>query len=221
MKYSPGRLAESDSEVRLRYAQGVAIRGSNTIDRICATLLSDVDGCDYASGYENYTDQVDSEGRPPHSIEIVVRGGDDTDVAETIWTGKAAGIRPYGSHYAYINDSEGNRQYVQFSRIENCTLHLKLALEVVTASLDNNYLEKIQSILTSTVLTAGNSVKLQEELIPSILKGVNGINYIDMTGYLETPDSGKTGAYKHGTISVGLRQQPVITNDSIEVTIDG
>ncbi len=221
VKYSPGRLAESDSEVRLRYAQGVAIRGSNTIDRICATLLSDVDGCDYASGYENYTDQVDSEGRPPHSIEIVVRGGDDTDVAETIWTGKAAGIRPYGSHYAYINDSEGNRQYVQFSRIENCTLHLKLALEVVTASLDNNYLEKIQSILTSTVLTAGNSVKLQEELIPSILKGVNGINYIDMTGYLETPDSGKTGAYKHGTISVGLRQQPVITNDSIEVTIDG
>ena len=108
---------------------------------------------------------------------------------------------------------------MQFSRIENCTLHLKLVLEVTADELDNNYLEKIQSILTSTVLSAGNNVKLQEDLIPAILKGVNGINYIDMTGYLETSESGKTPTYKHGTIGVGLRQQPVITNDSIEVTI--
>ena len=219
IKYTPGRLAESDSEIRLRYAQGVAIRGSNTIDRICASLLADVDGCDYASGYENYTDKTDADGRPPHSIEIVVRGGDDTEVAETIWNGKAAGIRPYGSHYAYITDSEGSRQYVQFSRIENCTLHLKLVLEVTTSDLDNNYLEKIQSILTSAEFSAGVNVKLQEDLIPSVLKSVNGINYIDMTGYLETSDSGQSATYKHGTITVGLRQQPVITNDSIEVTI--
>lgn len=219
VKYSPGRLAESDAEVRLRYAQSVAIRGSNTIDRICASLLADVDGCDYASGYENYTDKEDAEGRPPHSIEIVVRGGDDTEVAETIWNGKAPGIRPYGSHYAYITDSEGVRQYVQFSRIENCVLHLKVVLEVTKSELDNNYLEKIQSILTTAELTAGSNVKMQETLIPAILKGVNGINYIDMTGYLDDTGGKTVGVYKHGTIIVGLRQQPTITNDSIEVTV--
>lgn len=76
---------------------------------------------------------------------IVVRGGDDTEVAETIWNGKAPGIRPYGSHYAYITDSEGVRQYVQFSRIENCVLHLKVVLEVTKSELDNRYYERISS----------------------------------------------------------------------------
>lgn len=141
IKYSPGRQAETDSQIRERYAASIAIRGSGTIGRICASLLSDVDGCDYAEGYENPTDATDAEGRPPHSIEIVVRGGDDTAVAETIWTGKAAGIRSYGQHYAYINDSQGVQQYVQFSRIENCVLHLQIALEVDSENLDNNYVE--------------------------------------------------------------------------------
>ena len=221
IKYSPGRQAETDSQIRERYAASIAIRGSGTIGRICASLLSDVDGCDYAEGYENPTDATDAEGRPPHSIEIVVRGGDDTAVAETIWTGKAAGIRSYGQHYAYINDSQGVQQYVQFSRIENCVLHLQIALEVDSENLDNNYVEKITSILTTLELQAGEDVKMQQTLIPAIMQGVNGITYVDMKGMLDDLDGGSSGTYKHGTIKVGLRQQPVITNDSIEVTVSG
>ena len=221
IKYSPGRQAETDSQIRERYAASIAIRGSGTIGRICASLLSDVDGCDYAEGYENPTDATDADGRPPHSIEIVVRGGDDTAVAETIWTGKAAGIRSYGQHYAYITDSQGVQQYVQFSRIENCVLHLQIVLEVDGDNLDNNYVEKITSILTTLQLQAGEDVKMQQTLIPAIMKGVNGITYVDMKGLLDDLDGGSSGAYKRGTIKVGLRQQPVITNDSIEVTISG
>ena len=218
VKYTPGRLAESDSSIRLRYAESIAIRSGNTIDRICAALISDVDGCDYAKGYENYTDETDSDGRPPHSLEIVVHGGSDTEVAETIWNGKAAGIRPYGSHYAYINDSEGIRQYVQFTRIEAVTLHLIISLEVDSDKLDNNYREKIESVLLAVNLSSGQDIRLQEELIPVILKNVNGINYVDMTGRLETSGSEQT-SFRHGTIKVGFRQQPVITADSIEVKI--
>lgn len=48
---------------------------------------------------------------------------------------------------------------------------------------------------------------------------MNGINYIDMTGYLDDTGGKTVGVYKHGTIVVGLRQQPTITNDSIEVTV--
>ena len=150
-----------------------------------------------------------------------MRGGDDTAVAETIWTGKAAGIRSYGQHYAYINDSQGVQQYVQFSRIENCVLHLQIALEVDSENLDNNYVEKITSILTTLELQAGEDVKMQQTLIPAIMQGVNGITYVDMKGMLDDLDGGSSGAYKHGTIKVGLRQQPVITNDSIEVTVSG
>lgn len=40
----------------------------------------------------------------PYSIEIVVQGGSDEDVANIIWKNKAGGIRAYGKHYAYATD---------------------------------------------------------------------------------------------------------------------
>lgn len=33
-----------------------------------------------ATGYENNTDDTDEEGRPPHSVEIIVDGGDETRI---------------------------------------------------------------------------------------------------------------------------------------------
>ena len=61
---------------------------------------------------KSYNDTTDAAGRPPHSIEIVVQGGTDEDVANIIWKNKAGGIRAYGKHYAYATDVNGNRQYL-------------------------------------------------------------------------------------------------------------
>lgn len=47
--------------------------------------------------YENRTNETDSEGRPPHSVEAVVDGGSNSDIAEQILATVSAGITTYGS----------------------------------------------------------------------------------------------------------------------------
>lgn len=87
-----GRLTQTDAEARTSYTNRVASRGTGTVASIVSLLYSDVDGVTFAAGYENYNDTTDAAGRPPHSIEIVVQGGSDEDVANIIWKNKAGGM---------------------------------------------------------------------------------------------------------------------------------
>lgn len=52
------------------------------IESIVGELLNNVENVETASGYENDTDTVDERGLPPHSIEIIVEGGDNKRLAE-------------------------------------------------------------------------------------------------------------------------------------------
>lgn len=218
--YIPGRLAETDEEIRASYIKRVAVRGINTLDAICAQLLEDVAGCTYAVGYENDTDEVDKDGRPPHSLEIVVQGGDDTEVASIIFHNKPAGIRAFGSEYSYAIDNFGNRQSVQFSRINRCYLLLSVTVEA-DSTLDNNYSEAITALLSEMQFDAGTNIKLQN-LIPAILREVTGVTYVDIRGQLSAEQelsSADPEKWVHGTVLVGLRQEPIIRTEGIEVKL--
>ena len=88
-----GHLEQTDAEARSSYIDRLANRALGTVASIVSILYSDVEGVTYATGYQNDTDETDADGRPPHSIEIVVQGGSDAAVANVIWKNKAAGIR--------------------------------------------------------------------------------------------------------------------------------
>lgn len=55
-------------------------------------------------------------GRPPHSFEIVVEGGIDQVIAETIYGAQPAGIASYGSTTVQILDQFNNPTNISFSR---------------------------------------------------------------------------------------------------------
>ena len=141
-----GRLTQTDAEARTSYTNRVASRGTGTVASIVSLLYSDVEGVTFAAGYENYNDTTDAAGRPPHSIEIVVQGGTDEDVANIIWKNKAGGIRAYGKHYAYATDVNGNRQYLEFTRVND--VYLLLSITVTSSGgLDDDYAARIKSLL--------------------------------------------------------------------------
>lgn len=152
-----GRLTQTDAEARTSYTNRVASRGTGTVASIVSLLYSDVDGVTFAAGYENYNDTTDAAGRPPHSIEIVVQGGSDEDVANIIWKNKAGGIRAYGKHYAYATDINGNRQYLEFTRVND--VYLLLSVTVTSSGgLDDDYAARIKSLLMEEILSAAETV---------------------------------------------------------------
>lgn len=113
-----GRDQETVAAARLRRLFGLARKGSSNADAVRADLSNEdnVPGVDFVSVLENDTDTTDGNGLPPHSIRAVVLGGDDEDIAWTIFTSKAGGIATSGTETVTVTDASGNDHDIHFSR---------------------------------------------------------------------------------------------------------
>lgn len=111
-----GRDVETDEAFRLRRELTLAAPASATVEAIRAQVL-EVDNVTTCSVYENNTEITDSEGRPAKSVEVVVEDGDDTEIAEAIFTSKAGGIRAYGTTDSeVVTDDQGTSHTIEFTR---------------------------------------------------------------------------------------------------------
>ena len=96
------------------------------IESIVGELLNNIENVESASGYENDTDYVDSRGLPPHSIEIIVEGGDNSEIAQAILRRKAGGIQTYGSIEVGVPGVYGDTIPVRFNRPDYLYTWLKV-----------------------------------------------------------------------------------------------
>lgn len=111
-----GALAEEDFLVRARYPRGVYQLGGGSTSAIQANLERNVVGVESAQVYENVLDVSDAEGRPPHSIEVVIQGGLDQEVANEIYRVKGGGIATFGSVQMQVKGSTGTLVPINYNR---------------------------------------------------------------------------------------------------------
>nr|HPO44228.1 baseplate J/gp47 family protein [Spirochaetota bacterium] len=111
---SGGRPRESDPELRSSYEDMPASTGSS-IDAIRG-IVAGLPGVINTIANENTGNTEDANGLPPRSIEVVVIGGIDTDIANAIFTKKSAGIETFGSTLVVVTDSQGLSHNIRFSR---------------------------------------------------------------------------------------------------------
>ena len=76
----------------------------------------EVEGVQQAFVFENVTLATDSDGLPPKSFEVVVEGGADQDIADTIFLHKPAGIETFGTTSLSVLDTQGFNHTVKLSR---------------------------------------------------------------------------------------------------------
>jgi uncharacterized phage protein gp47/JayE len=126
-----GNDVESDEAYRLRRQEELAAQGGSTVDGVRADVLK-LPGVVSCRCLENRTDVTDVNGLPPHSFEVVVRGGDDQAIAEQIWLDKPAGIETFGTTSVNVVDSEGETHAVHFTR--PTAIIINATYEVTTAS---------------------------------------------------------------------------------------
>jgi uncharacterized phage protein gp47/JayE len=101
-----GTSTETDSGLRTKRLDELESTGSTNVDAIRAALTSLASVTD-ALVFENDTDFIDGEGRPPHSVHAVLRGGTPTEVANAIFVEKAGGIETFGAQSLAVLDSMG------------------------------------------------------------------------------------------------------------------
>ena len=111
----PGRLKDTDADLRARRDISLALSGSSSLESIIGSVGNLV-GVVEVAGIENFTDAIDVNGLNPHSFEITVLGGEDASVAQTIWIKKPVGIEAFGNTLVPVNDIYGNLHDISFTR---------------------------------------------------------------------------------------------------------
>lgn len=213
---STGRDSETDISLRQRWAKSIYHRASGMTDAITAALY-DVDGVTFARTYENETDETDAYGRPPHTIESIVAGGDADEITKTIWRVHAGGIMTYGSISRTVYDSQDIAHTVSFNRPTIVPVYLKIT---VTANPEKELSSAATSLIKSAVtskfaeLTVGQDVILQS-LYGAIYTATSGA-----VGYMQIQGSTDGTTYSADNIVINPRELATIDATNIAVTIN-
>ena len=211
-----GENLETDAELRLRRTSLLRFQGSATIEAIRADLL-DVDGVEQVYVYENVSQVTDVLGLPPKSIECIVQGGTDDDVAEAIFLTKAAGIDTYGNApdivTKTVTDSMGIGHVINFTRPDEIEIYMTAIVDV-DASYPTDGDDQIRAALLALVNATVLGDTLYYERYQAEVFSVSGV-VNSTTFYLDT------GALGTGTSDIFLttRQLAIVDNSATDIVV--
>lgn len=120
-----GADVETDYEFRERHYEAPSTGGSST-EAIKSGVLSleDVFDCDV---YEN-VEMVEKDGIPAKSIHTIVYGGEEQEIANTIFKYKSGGIRAFGEKYFEVIDEDGKIYDIGFTRPVEKDIYVKVKI---------------------------------------------------------------------------------------------
>lgn len=164
-----GRDLETDFELRQRRLTLLTTSGSRTLAAIKAAVLL-VEGVTQVTAFENETDVTDAQGRPPHSIELIVLGGEDADIAAAILSTKAAGIQTYrdpGANGVTVSttDIEGNAVDINFSRPTEVPIFVEADITVNATTFGSGTQSVGQQIVREAIRDEGITLLTGEDVI--------------------------------------------------------
>lgn len=110
-----GSYVEDDSKLRKRQSQSTA-QASLTMLEGTSGAIAQLEGVTRSKVYENDTSEIDDKGLPPHSITVVVEGGQDLEISKAIWHYKGIGCLTYGNITLSIKDSKEQVSDISFFR---------------------------------------------------------------------------------------------------------
>ena len=213
-----GQTQESDAQLRLSYVGKKYNSASAQAEAIESYILSDVENTKAVRVYENATDVEDSEGRPPHSIEVVVDGGNTDEIAKAILQKKSGGIYTFGEIRTSVLGKYGDTISIGFNRPEKVYVWVKVEITQGGVSVEAEYEEIIKSIILKTKeLTIGDSF-LSQSYIQPIYAALPGIKFCDIKVATGT-ETQKTGTYTAGNIDISQRQVIDLSAARIEVSL--
>lgn len=165
-----GRDAETDGAYRSRLLQSAG-RGSNNSAAVIAAVLA-VSGVTEAITIENVSAATDADGRPPHSYEVVVRGGNDAAVAQAIWATKPNGIQTTTT-VSVVNqvsevvvDTNGQNRAIAFSRADQVPVWVEVDYRPQPGVFPSNG----QTLMLNAVLDFGASLNIGDDVYPASLE---------------------------------------------------
>lgn len=217
-----GKDVEDDDSFRNAIKQRQRNASGNEV--AIANAVMKVPEVEYVKVYSNRKITVDAEGRPPKSFEVVVIGGLEQDIAETIFNTAPAGIEAWGNVIKQVTDSEGFIWDIGFSRPTNKYIWIKIGYELNSEEIPNNNIEL--SLKNNLVQWSNENIEVGTDLIYQKLytpiykvKGIKDVDLkIAVSDILVKPDDSE---FVQADIIIYQREIALIDNSRIDVSLIG
>lgn len=224
---APGQATETDSAFRARRASSLQAPGKTTLGSILAAALNplNIPGMTAANVFENVGDTTDSDGRPPHSVEVMISGVVNAlQVATVIFQNVAAGIATYGNQSAVlVPDSQGQNHSILWSQPVATSIWVTVNAVVNPAVFPANGAQLIINNILAYGLTMvpGQDV-VASQLAAAIIAGVPSQGALPVPGLFD-PGLPLIGLSNPPTVSttidLGTRQQASFSQGNILVNV--
>jgi len=214
-----GSLLQTDDNYRVSLFQEVRRLGGGSLEAIKDRILNSVQGVILVRAFENDTMILDPvTGRPPKSIEILVEGGADEDIANELWLAKGGGIETFGNVSVIITDSQGDLRNIKFSRPVKAYIWFRITLTVNTQfPSDGSALIKEKIVLKGReTFGIGDEILIQEFFCP--IYEVEGIENA-VIEIQKTPDLTPPVSYVTTNITLADNESPLFDITRVEVLI--
>ncbi|EMB6251755.1 TPA: baseplate J/gp47 family protein [Serratia marcescens] len=211
-----GRKVETDAELRQRQSKSVAIPSLTVLDGIMGAVAT-LDGVERYRGYENDTSVEDANGLPPHSISLVVAGGDAAAIAKTIATKKTPGGGTYGTTTISVTDKYGIVHPISFFRPTSVDIFARVeikALQGYTSAVG----EEIRTAVAAYIneIEIGDPVYLTRLFLPANLNGSADSATFDITD-LQIGTS--PGSLASANVVIGFNAVAACAPANVEVVV--
>lgn len=212
--------AESDVDLRKRFSVAVSGAGACNEDAIRG-YIARISGIESVVIVTNDTNETDSDGRPAHSFEVYIYGGEgqEQEVANAIFLKKPLGIKAVTTETGdnaitkTVIDEGGFSHYISFSRVTEVTIDINVTVKTNVsytasgaAAIKNNLVEYVSGIgVGGSVVTSAMYSHVFE------VTGVTEVVSITQA------KSGETASAE--TINCAMNEVPVTTATNITVTV--
>jgi hypothetical protein len=169
-----GAPVEPDAALRERQSISTALPSLSVKDGINAAVAA-LEHVQRLQTYENDTNAVDVNGIPPHSISVVVEGGDATEICDAIAIKKTPGCFTYGDVAQIVLDQQGMPVTIAFFPLRLIEILVEITLRPLpgyTSTIGDNIALSVASQITA--LPIGYDVYLSKVYAFSELPVVQG-----------------------------------------------
>lgn len=212
---TPGANQMSDEDLRVLRESELAEPGDETVDAIRADIL-DLPGVISCTVFNNVGDTIDGDGRPPHSVEALVLGGDNQAIFDQLLSSVAAGIQTVGigagAQTGTSVDSEGISHTMMFTRPDEITISTYSTVVFDAELYPSDGDEEIQL----AIVAFGDEQKTGKDAVPSSINAqaftVPGVDDSSTLVFGDTIAAPAAWIAAHAYVAtVGSRS--VVTND--------
>lgn len=213
LDFEVGSGLEDDATLRLRREAELRKQGNSALNSIRVKVL-DVANVVTCSVFEN-TSNATVGGLPPHSIEVVVRGGDDEEIGAAILASKGGGIDTYGTSTIDVADAEGTLHTINFSRVTETLFYV-----AATVTKDpNNFPVDGEDQIKDAIVAWGDALKAGRNVVPLELGGqffkVAGVTDVEDLEFGDVGNQTNTAAWP-----IALREIAVFDTSRITLVLE-